>query len=100
MRFKIYVLRYRGRRLPWRDVLNGPHHVGEVVSHQVGMGPERYDVLTLQPDDPAQPSPIAPLYQPVLLGFFTLAIRLRGFENVTRGTSAFGAVQEWHCELP
>jgi len=27
MRFKIYRLRYRGRRLPWRDVHNGGGHV-------------------------------------------------------------------------
>jgi hypothetical protein len=40
------------------------------------------------------------LYQPVLLGFSTLAFRLRGFERVERGASVFGVVQEWHCELP
>jgi hypothetical protein len=46
------------------------------------------------------PSPIPALYQPVLLGFSTLAFRLRGFERVARGASVFGVVQEWHCELP
>jgi hypothetical protein len=66
----------------------------------VTIGEERYEVLTLRPDHPAQASPIPPLYQPVLLGFFTLAVRLRGFESMSRGTSVFGVVQEWHCELP
>lgn len=100
MRFKVYLLRHRGRRLAWRDVVNGPNYAGELLSQQVTMGDERYEVLTLRADDPAVPSPIPPLYQPVLLGIFTLAFRLRGFESVNRGTSVFGVVQEWHCELP
>lgn len=100
MRFKVYLLRYRGRRLPWRDVINGPRYVGQIVSEQVTLGEERYNLITLRSEDPAVPSPIPPLFEPVLLGFFTLAFRLRGFESVTRGTSSFGVVQEWHCELP
>lgn len=100
MRFRVYPLRYRGRRLAWRDVVNGPKYVGDLVSEQVTIGEERYQLLTLRPTDPAAPSPLAPLYEPVLLGFFTLAIRVRGFESVHRGTGAFGVVQEWHCELP
>jgi hypothetical protein len=67
---------------------------------QVTIGGERYNVVSLRAEDPAVPSPIPPLYEPVLLGFFTLAFRLRGFESVNRGTSSFGVVQEWHCEMP
>jgi hypothetical protein len=100
MRFKVYLLRYRGRRLPWRQVSNGPKLIGDLISEQVTIGEERYNVITLRAEDPARPSPIPPLYEPVLLGFFTLAFRLRGFESVTRGTGSFGVVQEWHCELP
>jgi hypothetical protein len=100
MRFKVYLLRYRGRRLAWREVINGPNYIGDLVSEQVTIGEERYNMITLRPQDPAMRSPIAPLYEPVLLGFFTLAFRLRGYESVNRGTSSFGVVQEWHCELP
>src|SRR5918999_2794725 len=100
MRFKVYPLRYRGRRLPWREVVNGPKYVGDLISEHVTIGQERYNVISLRAADPAAPSPIAPLYEPVLLGFFTLAFRLRGYESVNRGTSSFGVVQEWHCELP
>jgi hypothetical protein len=100
MRFRVYLLRYRGRRLPWRHVVNGPKYVGDLVSEQVTVAEERYERLTLRSEDPAVPSGIPPLYEPVLLGFFTLAVRLRGFESVNRGTSTFGVVQEWHCELP
>lgn len=100
MRFKVSVLRYRGRRLAWREVVNGPKHVGDLVSEQITIAGERYNVISLRAADPAAPSPIPPLYEPVLLGFFPLALRLRGFESVSRGTSSFGVVQEWHCELP
>jgi hypothetical protein len=100
MRFRVYLLRYRGRRLDWRDVANGPKYVGDLISELVIVGEERYELLTLRPEDPAVSSPVPPLYEPVLLGFFSLAVRLRGFESVTRGTSSFGVVQEWHCELP
>jgi hypothetical protein len=100
MRFKVYLLRYRGRRLAWRDVLNGPKYVGDLVSHDVTVNEERFNVLTLHDADPVARSPIPDLYQPVLLGFSPLAFRLRGFERVERGTSEAGVVQEWHCELP
>jgi hypothetical protein len=64
------------------------------------LGEETYRVLTLRADDPAAPSPIAPLFEPALLGFAPLAFRLRGFERIERPSGAFAVVQEWHCELP
>jgi hypothetical protein len=100
VRFKVYLLRYRGRRLAWRDVVNGQRHVGNLLSEQVGVGEERYSLITLRGDDPMTPSPIPPLYEPVLLGFAPLAFRLRGFERVERGTGVYGVIQEWHCEVP
>jgi hypothetical protein len=100
MRFKVYLLRYRGRRLAFRDVFNGPKYTGDLISEQVTLGSERFDMVSLRCGDPVVPSPIPVLYQPVLLGFSTLAFRLRGFERVERGASVFGVVQEWHCELP
>ena len=100
MRFKVYLLRRRGRRLPWRDVQNGPHHVGQLVSHAVDIGAERYIVLALRPDDPIAAPAVPDLYEPVLLGFSPLAFRLRGFEHVDATGGHFSVVQEWHCELP
>lgn len=100
MRFKIYLLRYRGRRLSWREVVNGPRYVGDLVSERVTVGEEQFSLLTLRCNDPEVPSPVPALYEPVLLGFSPLALRVRGFERVERGTSACGVVQEWHCELP
>lgn len=100
MRFKIYRLRYRGRRLPWREVHNGGAHVGQLVSHYVSVGEERYAVISLQPDDPAAGAPVPPLYEAMLLGFAPMAFRLRGFERIEGGREAYAVVQEWHCELP
>ena len=100
MRFKVYLLRRLGRRMAWRDVVNGPRHVGEVITHSVDIGSERYVVATLRPLDPAATAPIPDLYEPVLIGFFTLALRLRGFERVESAAGRFAVVQEWHCEWP
>jgi hypothetical protein len=61
---------------------------------------ERLVVATLRADDPVAPALLPPLHCPVMLGVFTLAIRLRGFERVERGSGTYGVVQEWHCELP
>jgi hypothetical protein len=72
MRFKVSLLRYRGKRLSWRHVSNSPKFVGDLVSEQVTIGQERYNVISLRVDDPVARSPIPPLYEPVLLGFFTL----------------------------
>ena len=61
---------------------------------------ERYNVTTLQPDDPMSTDRPPPLYEAVLLGFAPIAFRLRGFERVGEGDSACGVVQEWHVEPP
>jgi len=100
MRFRVFLLRHRGRRLAWREVVNGPRYVGDLVSEQVTLAEERFSLLTLRCDDPVVPSPIPALYQPTLLSFSPLALRLRGFERVERGSSVVGVVQEWHCEWP
>lgn len=98
MIFKVLLLRNRGRRLPWRDVVNGPRHVGHLITHSIDIAGERYNVATLRPVDPMAEPPVPALYEPVLLGFSVLAFRLRGFERVDTARGAFGAVQEWHCE--
>ena len=100
MRFRVYPLRHRGRRLSWRDVHNGPSFIGHLVTHEIKTGEVTYRVLTRRAEDPMVPTPIPPLYEPALLGFAPLAFRLRGFERVERAKGSFAVVQEWHCELP
>ena len=95
MRFKVYLLRNQGRRLPWRDVRNGPFFVGSLVTHREDRGGERYAVTSVRPSDPMQADTMPKLYEAVLLGFSPLAFRLRGFERTEDG---YGVIQEWHIE--
>ena len=98
MRFKVYLLRRRGRRLSRRDVFNGRTYTGTLVSHVEPHNGEQYNVLQLQPSDPMSTDRPPTLYEPVLLGFAPLAFRLRGFERVEGRDGGYGVVQEWHVE--
>jgi hypothetical protein len=100
MRFKVYLLRRRGRRLSRRDVFNGPTYTGALVSHTEPHNGEQYRVLQLQPADPMSTERPPKLYEPVLIGFAPLAFRLRGFEKLEDKDGACGLVQEWHVEAP
>ena len=100
MRFKIYLLRRRGRRLSWREAQNGPTYVGTLVTHTQEHGRERYNVTEVQPDDPMSTDRPPPLYEAVLLGFAPIAFRLRGFERVEGPDGGYSVVQEWHVEEP
>ena len=100
MRFKVFLLRHRGRRLPWRDVKNGHAYVGTLSSRIVQHGGEPYNSLELVPADPMSTDCPPPLYEPVLLGFAPIAFRLRGFERVEGPDGGYSVVQEWHCEEP
>src|SRR5438309_1780838 len=98
MRFKVYLLRRNGRRLPWREAQNGLAYVGTLVTHREEHGGERYNVTTLQPNDPMSTDRPPPLYEAVLLGFAPIAFRLRGFERVEGRDGGYSVVQEWHVE--
>ena len=100
MRFKVYPLRVRGRRLPWREVINGPSFIGDLRTYQIQVSGEWNMVATLASSDPVARSQLPDLFEPVQTGFATLAFRLRGFERVDAPGGAYSVVQEWHCELP
>jgi hypothetical protein len=101
MRFKVYTMRRCGRRLAWRDVINGPAYIGDLRSHTVEHGSSRYEVLTLfDSDAPNAGRSIPDLYEPVLVRMTVLAFRVRGYERLEAGDQPVGVVQEWHCELP
>lgn len=100
MRFKVYLLRRRGRRLPWREAQNGRPYVGTLVSHFEEHGGDCYSVLQLQPSDPMSTDRPPELYEPVLVGFAPIAFRVRGFERVGKDNDADSVVQEWHVEEP
>jgi hypothetical protein len=101
MRFKVYLMRRNGRRLPWREIVNSPHFVGDLTTYNIDRAGERYTVATLaMPGAPLAEKQVPDLYEPVIIGVSHLALRLRGFERVGQGNNACGVVQEWHCEAP
>ncbi len=80
---------------------NGPAYIGDLRSHTVECDGTRYNVATLMNvASPAAGSTIPDLYEPVLVAFTVLAVRLRGYERIERHGGSIGVVQEWHCELP
>lgn len=100
MRFRVFPLRVKGRRLPWREVQNGPSYTGDLVTYYMEVRGERYAVATLMSPEPAQGNLLPDLYEPVLLGFAPLAFRLRGFERLKGAQGPMSVVQEWHVEMP
>src|SRR5438105_4945924 len=100
MRFKVILLRERGRRLPWREAQNRPTYIGQVTTHLENHGCEQYRVTTLRPEDPVAPPLVPPLYEATLLGFSPLAIRLRGFERVGGPDADLTLVQKCNGERP
>ena len=97
MQFRVYPMRRRGRRLPWREIENGPSYVGDLVSYRIRHGEQDYNAISLRPINPAEGNGLPPLYEPVLDGFATLAFVLRGYERADTEQGAIGVVQEWHC---
>lgn len=100
MQFRVRLLRYRGQRIPWRDVINGPSYVGDLCTHLIAHEGQQYKVATLRgPEVPLRAA--LDLYEPMLDGFATLAFRLRGFERHRAEQGGYYSVlQEWHIEWP
>ena len=76
----------------------------ETVPQQTQPAPSNtrsaYKVTRLQPDDPMFANRPPELYEAQLIGFAPVAFRLRGFERVGEGDSAYSVLQKWHVEEP
>ena len=100
MRFKVFPLRRKGRKLPWREVQNSPSYSGDLITHIREVKGELLVVATLtNPVAPATALQLPELHPPVLVWVTPLALRLRGFERCEDREGAFSVVQEWHCEF-
>lgn len=100
MHFKVRPLRARGRRLPWREIQNGPVFEGDLRTYQMQRGAHWVRAATLAQRDPAAHSFLPDLYEPVLIGIAPLALQLRGIERHEGPDGRYSVVQEWHCEMP
>jgi hypothetical protein len=98
VQFKVYPMRKKGRRISLRDVKNGPSYVGDLRSHVLRLGDENYNVITLFSGNKAVAEHILPdLFEPVLVGFSTLAFQVRGYERIAGKDGYHAVIQEWHC---
>jgi hypothetical protein len=48
MRFKVYRLRRSGRRRAWREVVNEPPQLGELIMHVVTSHGRQYSAASLR----------------------------------------------------
>jgi hypothetical protein len=95
-RCRVYPLRHRGRRLPWREVANAPSFEGDLSTYYLSLANARYFVAQLLGPGDAFRKPLLPqLYEPVLTSLGNAVLMLRGFER--EGEAA--TVQEWRCEV-
>jgi len=101
MRFRVYLLRNRGKKRRWRDVENGSSYVGELLTHYVSSEEHRYQVASLvTPGGGLQKSLVPDLYEPTLVRCSSLAIALRGFERIDDDGGRYAVVQEWWLKEP
>ena len=96
MIFKVYLMRRGGRKLSWRDTINGPALTLGSLTSRNGV----YKVAELITPGGIATVLLPPLYEPVLIGIAPLALQLRGFERMKEPEGYYSVIQEWHCEIP
>jgi len=98
--FRVYLMRRGGRKLSWRDTINGPAFVGDLTMCSVTSRNGVYKVAELITPGGIATVLLPPLYEPVLTGIAPLAMVLRGFERMKEPEGYYSVIQEWHCEMP
>lgn len=99
MLVNVRLWRFRGRRLPFRDVDNGPVFRGDlrlVTSH--GGGDRPIQALLVVPDGKAAHA-IPALHEPMITLMGSDSFVLRGIERLEADGDVYGVVQEWRCEV-
>ena len=92
MRCRVFPLRRRGRRLPWREVVNAPSFEGDLSTYYLSLPGGCYFVAKLA-------APGDALCKPILVNAGNWALALRGFERLGEGEGAVTVVQDWRCEI-
>jgi hypothetical protein len=97
---RVFLMRRRGSRLKWREVVNGQAYEGELRTHYLSLESARYFVASLRHPDDALCRPLVPeLWEPVLVSVGPGTLVLRGYERVGTAGDAPAVVQEWRCEI-
>lgn len=96
MLVEVHLLRFQGRRLPWRDIENSRAYRGKL--HSVGVrGAARPTEVTLSTPGGITQRLLPPLYEPVFEGVSSDAFFIRGIERLELPEGVFAVVQEWRC---
>jgi hypothetical protein len=98
MRFRVFLLRERGRRRPSRDVQVGPSYIGDLQTYYIMNAGAPYQVATLRMGNGMVGKPLPDLYEPVLDAVAPQAMIIRGYERIGEGGGAYTVMQEWRIE--
>ena len=93
-------MRRGGRRLSWRDILNGTGYVGNLMMCRSIHGSQVFEQAELTSQGGITKVLLPILYEPVLIGIAPLAMQLRGFERMREPEGFYSVIQEWHCVSP
>jgi hypothetical protein len=99
MHCRVHLLRRRARRVPRKEIENGPVYEGELSAYYMNGKGERFFVAGLSGPRPLMVRVLPDLYEPALVALGERVMILRGFERLGEGDAACAVVQEWHCEV-
>lgn len=96
MLLDVHLLRFQGRRLPWRDIENGRAYRGALRSIGVRGAARPTEVPLMTAGGITQPL-LPALHDPRLGGVSSDAFFIRGIERLGLPVGVCAVVQEWRC---
>src|SRR5437867_3203427 len=97
MRVKLYLMRHRGRRLSWQDVVNSKPLAGDLGMYSIHhRNYGQVQVLELRdPTNQTDSGRLSTLFEPVLRDLGTNMMVFKGIERLETQDGPVGMVQEW-----
>lgn len=92
----VKLMRYQGRRLPWREVGAGKGYQGNLLM-VCPHGSDRPISAQLTGHGGKGERLLPVLHDPVLTGFGVDAFYLRGIERIELPDGCHAVIQEWRC---
>lgn len=92
----VLLMRYQGRRLPWREIDQGKVFRGELRT-VCPPGSDRPSAAFLIKQGGIADHLLPDLHEPAFTGVGQDVFHLRGVERLELATGAHAVVQEWRC---
>ncbi|MBS1197455.1 MAG: hypothetical protein H6R18_1240 [Proteobacteria bacterium] len=92
----IFLMRCRGRRLPWRDIENGRVYRGDLRT-VTAVGNDHPVAAHLVTPDGVCKHILPALHEPAFMGVGAEVFHLRGIERLVLDDGVYAVVQEWRC---